>query len=631
MDTYYSSCWVRIQLRFEDYQRIPLAQAVTVPELPTGDPVSNAGFYELDLQVIPYTCKITLNSYRQADECELSIPYTLCPLDPRVIRQATIQVYAGQVTAQEFAATQGTTPGGPIRVVGETNLRGEPTEVFRGFIDSWELSLDGEDRISISARDITAILLDAEMPVGGLAGIPRNMELDQVIRSVVVGEGSATGALPDERQQRAARVDARKAAKRLRAKAAAVEKKLARAQAAQPPDPDLVSDLELELDLLRTDYAEAAALARQGDSLPVIAARYGLPGMRGLVVVNETGAPLPELAKLKGADWFDSAQKAKKAKAGAGKKKISYWDFITDICVGCGYICYFRTPRPDSVPPGQPLPPAELVITEPRTYYTQAGGELRTFVYGYNVDTITVERDYTGRNVPDGVIVTAVEDSTGAHISVRYPGGERIVTRSGGSSVPGTAGPGDRVEFQSIILRDRIPGPDAGATLTRIARSLYEQWGRGEFKLQISTTALGAYPSNWGTGVDDMFGLRAGDSIVVQLAQAQPDTKDAPYTTVGAYQRLGPAERVRYLTEVTGLSQAAAQMVVRAESSEDFQLVYRVAEVSIDWDHSTGFSFEIDAINYLDARAAVERSQAAEESALQLVRTYRRSGPPVPP
>jgi hypothetical protein len=627
-DVYYSSCWARIQLRFEDYTRMPLAATLAVPEPPAGDPVSNAGFFELDTVVIPYSCSVALNSYRTADECTVTFPYAQIPVDPRIIRQATVQVFAGQIDSASFAATQGVTPGGPITVVAETELdTGRSNEIFRGFIDTWEISLDGEDRIEITARDITGILLDAEMPVQGLAGIPKSMPLDEVIRRVVVGEGAARGALPDEIQQRAAKVDARRAAKTLAKKANAVQRKIVRAQAQVPPDPDLVSYLELELDLLTTDLVAAQALAEAGDSVPVIAARYGLPGMRGLRVVNETNTiPLPGLEQLKGADWFDSAGTAKKAKRGAAKKRISYWDFITDMCVGCGFICYFRTPTGEGLPPGAPLPPAELVIAEPRTYYVEAGLEVRTFVYGFNVDEMTISRDYTGRNVPDGVIVTAIEDRSGDHISVRYPGGPQAVTRAGGSALPGTPGVGDRAEYQTILLRDRIPGATAGETLTRIARSLYEQFGRGEFKVSLKTTNLGTFPSNWGSGRDDMFQLRAGDPIKVFKAESVIDDTQPQATTVGAFERLGPADKLVYLRDVTGLSELAAGIAVGAETSPWIQSEFRCQEVNIEWDHDSGFSFTVEAINYLDARSGVADAIAAQNATLQLVRSFNPDG-----
>jgi hypothetical protein len=625
-DVYYSSCWARIQLRFDSFAAEPLAATLALVEPPAGDPVSNAGFFELDTVVIPYTAQVTLNSYRQADEATISIPYAQIPIDPRIIRQATIQVYAGTVDAASFAATQGVTPGGPITVVAPTDADGS-NELFRGFIDSWEISLDGDDRIEISARDITGILLDAEMPVAGLAGIPRDMPLDEVIRLVVVGEGAATGALPDERQQRAARVDARRAAKRLAGQVSALQRKLAKALAQVPQDIDLIETLELSLQLAQQDLAAAQALAEVGDSTPVIAARYGLPGMRGLRVVNETtSTPLPTLGQLKGADWFDSKGKAKKAKRGAANKRISYWDFITDLCVGCGYICYFRTPTAEGLPAGSAPPPAELVISEPRTYYAEAGDEIRTFVYGYNVETLEISRDYTGRNVPAGVIVTAIEDRTGDHISVRYPGGPQTANRAGGSALPGQPGVGDKAEYQTILIRDRIPGPDAGDTLTRIARNLYEQWGRGEFKVSAKTSNLGMYPSNWGTGRIDMFRLRAGDPIRVYKSRALVDDSQPQATTVGYYEALGTADKIAYLRNVTGLSELAATLAANADDNPLLQTEFRVQEVSCEWDHGSGWSFGVEAINYLDARAGVASQQAAEQATLQLIRSYNPGG-----
>lgn len=612
-DTYYPSCWVRLQLRFEDYTPRPFAPQVEGQ----GDPVTRSQFFGLDTVLIPYTAKVSLNSYRQADEATITIPYGALPLDPRTLRQATIQIFAGTVQPGDFAYTHGPLEGGPIAVVPEVGADGRSHEVFRGFIDSWEVTLDGDDTIEISARDISGILIDAEMPLDGLAGIPSTMPLDEVIRALIAGEDAAQGVLPDDAARRAAKADAKRDAAKLQTYLDAYTRKLTRASAADPPDLALVDELTGQVSRLTAALADAKALEAQGEGVPVLAARYGLPGMRGLQVVNETSdSPLPGIGDLKGAEWFDSLGTAKKGRQGAGSKRISYWDFVTDLCVGCGYICYLRVPTvagPDGV-----LPPAELVIAEPRTYYDDipvAGGairftgDLRTFVYGYNVDSLQISRDYTGRSIPTAVIVTAIEDVTGNHISCQFPPTAQINRHGIGPDGNPTPPPGDRVEATRVLLRDRIPGAQATATLGRIARTIYDQLAKGEMKVNVKTSTLSGLPANWGTGDEDMLSIRPADPIRVLLAPEVADADQPTVTTAGLFARLPIQDKITFL-QAAGLDQVSATYAAQAATNEQLQDVFRVQEVTVSWDHATGFQFEIAAINFLDARSAFRDEQA---------------------
>ena len=96
--------------------------------------------------------------------------------------------------------------------------------------------------------------------------------------------------------------------------------------------------------------------------------------------------------------------------------------------------------------------------------------------------------------------------------------------------------------------------------------------------------------------------------------------------------RRSVADKARYLVEVVGLSTVAAQIAANATTNPLIQSEFRVQEHAVSWSHDEGFSFKISAINYLEARAGgVAQQQAAEEAALQLIRSYQPSGPPDAP
>ena len=619
-DVWYPSCWVRLQLRFEDYIKAP--PPLPQPALPNGDPVDQGGFQTVDIKIVPEHCSVTLNSYRNADEARVTIPYGRLPFDPRLLRQVGIQIYMGSIEPGEYADSMGPLYGDSQQVlVPEAGNAGVPgggrgpvsNEIFRGFVDDWEISQDGDDKIDISARDITAILIDAEMPSGELAGIPKTAPIDEVIKAIVAGDPTAQFVPPDKREERPTRVDARRDVRRIQNRltyVVAKATKLAATLAASGQDASAeLTRLQAKQASLIAALAAANATAAAIDSVPVLAARYGLPAMRGVQVTNATGEPLPTLEQLKGASWFDSKGNAKRSKSGGGKDRISYWDFVTDLCVGVGLICYIRTPTNVDGSLGG-LPPAEIVIDRPKTYYKEAGQEIRQFAYGKNVDSLAIQRSYNGRNIPTGVAVTAIEAKTGQHISARFPPVAAPGTETTNRPGLNPAGLGDRAEYQTITIDDRIPGDNAIDVLTKKAESIYQQLSRGEMQVTVETTTLSAYPSNYGEGIPDMFQLRAGDPVEIAIIPSLPIGAEkglnTMVTTAGNFWKASPPDRIAYLVEVLGINPVIAGQLVAASNSELLQTTFYVREVGIDFDAGVGsgggFQFTIEAINYLDAR-----------------------------
>ncbi len=129
--------------------------------------------------------------------------------------------------------------------------------------------------------------------------------------------------------------------------------------------------------------AEAAALktsakAINSQGIPPTSKRFGLPGFRGVNVVNEVVAPgdptgeiiidLPTIAEVRPKAWLDSGGNTRKARKRGigGKQKISFWDFANEIVNSAGYIVFVRPPS------GLTMTAAEIVISNPRTYYRQS-------------------------------------------------------------------------------------------------------------------------------------------------------------------------------------------------------------------------------------------------------------------
>lgn len=629
---WHPQCWVRIQIRFEDYLKIPPVFPADIdgdPLLEEGDPINNGRFNDFGGRIIPTQCSVSLRSYREADECRVTIPYGKLPFDPRTIRAASVQVYMGSIeNPGDFADSMGPLYGqSTIELIAETpdiQIEGEPVtnEIFRGFADDWKVSQDGEDTIEMSCRDITAILIDTSMPIQGLAGIPKTLALDEVIKAIVVGEEIARAVPQDKEEKRSLRIESRRDVKRLTPKLTYNTAKLAKATAAFLLDQDNIR-LQNEVDRLNikqtqliNDLGVATIIAETGDLVPVLAQRYGIPGLRGLGVVNNTGRDLPLLGDIKGPTYFDSNGTAKKSRSAGSKERISYWDFITDLCVGSGFICYMRTPI-EALGGQGGLPPSEIVIDLPNTYYKANPQELRQFVYGHNVDSLDIQRNYRGKNVPTGIVIKAIEQETGSPISVRFPEISNV-NRPGLNPI----GIGDRVEYDTYELADSIPGSNAIEILRTQAQSIYEQISRGEMTIDVETTTLAALPSNLstshaeqGSSATDMFQLRPGDPITIGVnptIEYNIDDDTPQFTTAGRVWAMSVVERTSFFAQILAGGDESklasvgptALGISTAMDNPLLQNVFYTREVNIDFDFQTGFKFSVSAVNYLDSRNA---------------------------
>jgi hypothetical protein len=567
---WYPLCKVRFQLRIEDFANdAPIPSKAISPEtgseafglglehvksaanavldlfgVPNPAQV-NSGYQSVGYDIVPFSVSVERNSYRQADECRIQIPLAKMPFDPRLIRAATVQVFGGVVGAKEWGDAQARGADGIM--IPDDQQNGHSNELFRGFVDDWEMTLAQGNTLQVTARDLTSFFVDAELPRNALNDIPKATRLDDVVRLLVLG-----------------------------------------------------------------------------DQLPsLISRRPGLPGVRGLEVVNDTGGSLPQLDEIKPPNWFDSKKTVKKGRKRAKQdtQRMSYWDMITDLCVSAGFICYIKSGKSTIVTPqdqGASIA-AKLVISDPRTYYGQSTtsgktivpvSTVRTFLYGLNVEGLKIRRKFGGTKVPT-IEVRSFDERTGTGLTGRFPISPK-------NNKPSTSGSGDREEVSVFILRD-ISGEGAQATVDRAARSIYEQLSRGELEVSFRTMVLAALPQNVNpetiraTGTDqlpssdpDMFRLQSGDPVIVEVDKAVVEEgRMSEYT---AFTRLSPESQKEAMI-AAGLRPDLADQIAQAGTSQFVQKEFRLQKMVMSWDSSGKWVFELKTINFLDVRSAVENSE----------------------
>lgn len=523
----YPASKIRLKIRFEDFgDEPPVPLLATVGDGP--EAFGSGGAFEVSpsdfsrtQDILPKSWHVELNSPRKADTARVTFSLDQLPLDPQVVRSASVQIFAGVISSSDFAKANGR-PGAAGYLLqdavpeGYTGA-GMSWELFRGFVDEWTVDYETGE-VELTCRDTTSFFIDAKLPENALKAVPKSVKLDEAIRMLIDGSPA--------------------------------------------------------------DGVE------------------GFPGAKGTVVVSEVSRELPRLGEFLGPNWFDSKGRLRKGKRRKPKapKDMSFWDMITDLCVAAGLKATMRLPRKATTIPGigAVLPAAELVILDPQTYYDGDGNDLgrRVFCQGINVRDLKVTRRLGGTPVPF-IEVRSWDPVAGRQIVGRFP---KLAT--GKKNKPTPTGAGDRAEYEVFTI-DSLSGPAASEQAEEIARAIYDQLGRGEFKVRFRTHWTNGIPANYNSEVSaDMLLMRPADTIEVYV---EPSRVGVTVSSDGEV-ALAPADELVRRMVARGLSEAFAVRAAAAMRDSRVQKAFRVQTVMLDFAAREGYEWSVEAINYLDAR-----------------------------
>jgi hypothetical protein len=251
-------------------------------------------------------------------------------------------------------------------------------------------------------------------------------------------------------------------------------------------------------------------------------------------------------------------------------------------------------------------PATEIVISDPRTYYEDTFEEQwnpvekRAFIYGHNVETLSVKRKLGGIKTPS-IEVRTQDTRTGKRISAKFPPTKK-------NNRPTTA-QGDSEEVKVFVL-DEISGPNAKDRLMQAAQSIYEQMGRGEMEVHITTKHLSGLRYNLDAEeAADLFFLRPADPIIVEIAPALVENGQVNAYTL--FTNSSFEEQVAAMLAV-GLDEQVATLAATAMQNPFIQREFRTQKIVASWDHNSGWAFEIDGINYLDVRDAISSIEGVD-------------------
>lgn len=458
--------------------------------------------------VTPLRVSLRRNPYQEADACDIDLPYSVFPFDPRLARAVAVEVHLGQAVDATSAMEIG-----------------DATRRFVGWADDSDWEPLADNAIRLKCRDNTALLIDEPWD-GSTVDVTR--PLDVVVRGIL-----------DRRTS--------------------------------------------------TSTMEVRWL---------------------------TGRAIPTYSTLKSGDTTGTAF--------AASPKDTVWDVIQRLVRGCGLLCFVDDGRL-VIAPGQTVEESE-----------RATG----FVWGVNLKRLKLKKALR-RHRPTPVIVKSWNPTLRATLTAIWPnvvdpelaqeaaadeatlsekvgggfqsrGSEeqldamaRILDSKlrqkglprprvdGGKQMPPTSAPpkaprkptlpgGTERRYYEVILSNDIDQ----ATLETTARDIYNRMASSDLEVELETAEM------MGPGGNDLLSLRAGDAVRVLVSESERDYLQA--RTVD--------ERRRYLIE-RGYGEQVADSIARGY--ETLNNLFQVREARMQWDCRTGFSLEIEGIEYIQVEATL--------------------------
>jgi len=596
MSVYYPSCTAHIRLRFDEafsvdesktsstastINNVPVSGAKPVysPLVLNADIRSDANKLNSILNRVPLSCSVELPAYRAAGSFKMEIEYADLPIDPRLARSASVEIYMGTVDPSDFSTGMVTVePDGSrssiLNTIGPGNARKEDFLLGVFQVDSWHVSHTGAgSRVSLEGRDMRSIFLDTEIDVRAFKSLDLSLPIDKLVQQIIslhpYGKGNPKGRGG------------------------------------------------FTVHLQEGDFI---------DGVPKV-------GSTPFTKVRQKVADGSAVSKPQGGEKLNFWDLITKYCFLVGC--IPY--FQADRLFIRRSLDLFQQRQGDDPFLSGVIRKTPFAGGSQRTTETGVGFGVRRSVYGRDVLEYNFDRKLTGIKRPTIEIVSVDQGSKkrGAKdIRVRWPEktaaagargvsggekskkGEKVVGKVAASSKTSVSVSGQ--DAQEEIMRFPVKGITDKDQLRGIAKAIREEIMRGEMGGSITTKSLASFGTNPSDPVSgnrdpDMLRLRPGDAVEI-LVDTRSVSSQAP--NVSSYtdsRRNTFDEEVKALEQKFGSRNIAADMarVIVAQSRGgilQLQTFFRVSVVRFEWAKDSGISISFDFQNYVEARDAVAGS-----------------------
>lgn len=497
---------------------------------------------------VPKSATIELPGYRPAGKFTLTFDFRDLPIDPRIIRQAAIEIHLGTVSHENFAEGMRNPGTRPLPSILQTkDSKGqtdETTLILCGLADTWNATHSSSgSEITIEGRDLRGVLLD--IPVGTdprmQEQIIHQLDMSKPVHEVIKDLLGVAGGL------------------------------LAKVNVTTDPD-------EWQGDVPAPGEGMKAPRHRRG-------ARGRRKGSRGTPPGSQKlsfWALIVRLCFIVGAIPYFSGR-----------------DLLIRPAKGLYRQLGVRGGPFDPTPFSSGLPRIVDAITEKAL---ETPLYVRKVVYGRNIEEMTFERKLGGLSRPKVVRVVSVNCSSTLRGTKRqpmavWPEKKEIKARA---TKPHPKGKKATEE----IINIPVSGIIDESQLKEIARSVYEEIGRGEIGGHCQThdlTSLGGDNND-----ADLLRLKPGDAIEIIADSRSLRTVPVLNTTLTNFVRDSYEDVVEQTTKTLGDGNLARAIVSTARGQvAELQRFFRVKAVRYTWSSEEGIVVSFEFQNFIEARASV--------------------------
>jgi hypothetical protein len=512
---------------------------------------------------VPKTLDFEKPGYRQAGKFSLEMDFNEMPIDPRTVRAAAVEIHLGTVSSGDFGAgmRQVEFQGRPTSILKTRDDDGLPNATtlrMVGIVDEWEIEHNPDGSlVTMMGRDLRGVLLDTPIaPIGTDEQMLSSIEWSKPIDEVVTQIIAYNPFFEDMRT--------------------------------------IVNPADWE-----------------GGTLPS-------PGFPDIIPRAKKGA------KGKKDD--------PRSNPPSSSSKLNFWDLIVRSCYLVGGIPYMLGPHVAIRPSATVYDRLRGPLDPDRNPTPFAGGRARDFdqisgsainpplrarkiIYGRDTEVVRVSRKFAGWRKPKVIRTISVNldaaDQGGQLVEAYWPRLEDLAARRT-SETPGK----DKVKED--VVNVPVPGVTDPDRLTLIARSIYEEIGRGELGGEVETNNLSSFGGN--NADPDLLRLEPGDGIEfgvdVQAIRSGTAPLVSSYTD---FNRKAFESQVKEVGDLLGDINLARVIVGTARNQvSELQSFFRTQNVKFNWDYQSGVKISFDFQNYVVARAQVEEASGDPGTATQV-------------
>lgn len=321
------------------------------------------------------------------------------------------------------------------------------------------------------------------------------------------------------------------------------------------------------------------------------------------------------------------AASGNKPQMGVQSGKANYWDIITNLCFRVGALPYLRNktlfikpsrsifkkvddPRLDDSPfIGELGGPGPRFGDDGRAFF------IRRMIYGRNIDAVNYERKYTGVTVPVIEIVSTdhSHNTRGRQklLKQQWPTNKMLAAMTTSVSPDGLVGQ---------VERKRIPvnGIRSEKRLLEIAKSLYEEIGRGSLGGSCRTKSLASFKGN--NSDADLLRLKPGDAVEFAVDTRALKSSSPGVAELIDHQRNSFEEQVEHIKKSwrgkrMNVDENLIRVLVASSRSSIVDVLRYFRIYNIRWNWSDGkVAISFDFHNYFVARYEVTDEAAKGEA-----------------